>query len=40
MISTTMLKNALVAIAVLAVINNVGVLEPVKEIVSGEKGFF
>lgn len=40
MISKTMLKTALVAVGLIAVINNVGALEPVREIVNGEKSFF
>lgn len=40
MISKSMLKTAAVAIAVLAVINNVSALAPVKELVSGDKGWF
>ena len=40
MLSKTMLKTAAVVIGILAVINNVGALAPVKEIVNGDKGFF
>jgi len=40
MISKTMLKTAAVTLAVLAVINNVSALEPVRDLVSGKDGWF
>lgn len=38
--SKTQLMNAVLAIALLAAINNISALEPVKKVVNGDNGWF